>query len=317
VPRFFLRRFAKSDTIAMISRDAPQSAPRNVTTKNAAVESNFYTIIDAEGQPSTEIETYLSNLEADAAAAIQRFATRDGFPPTQQDRERLSRFLAFQAVRGPDIRAAFQHLVSHGTQMAIDGTKSETTRDQLRAEVKASSKDFVQLRHMQVLLKVAAGFTGVFMLRSWRIVDFGRPCLLTSDVPMAPVSRVDGPVGIANAEWILFPLDPVRALVLGREPGTEQMVAGNQDTADYINYCVAAQAHRWIYHRPQHSPLGRVVLPPREPTIISRAGEGERLFSRQDAVGNMKNSVIFTPFPLSRPSISNKVIATLGGIVYL
>lgn len=302
VPRFFLKRFAKSDKIAMVSRVAPQEVPRMVTTKNAAVESDFYTVLDANGQPSTAIETFLSELEARAAAAMHRMDTRDGFPPSPQDRESVSLFLAFQAVRGPNMRASLQQLVSHGSQMAIDGAESDIERDRLRRDLSALSEDFVQLRHMQILVKTSREFAPFFSCRSWRIIDFERPCLLTSDVPMAPASREDGPVGVANAEWLLFPLDPVRALVLGQYQGPEKIIGGNQKTADYINHCVAAQAHRWIYHRPQQLPLARIVLEPREPTIVSRAGEGARLFRREDAVVNMGNSIVFTPFPLARPS---------------
>jgi hypothetical protein len=312
-----LKRFAKADKLAMVDRESSQEPPRMVTTKNAAVESDFYTILDTNGQPSTAIETYLSDLEAHAAAAIHRMDTRDGFPPSRQDRESLSLFLAFQAVRGPNTRASLRQLVSHGSQMTIDGARSDAEREQLRKDLSEPPEGFVQLRHMQILIKSAQKYAPLFMWRTWRIVDFGRSCLLTSDVPMAPTSRVNGPVGVANAEWLLFPLDPVRALVLGQQDGPDRTVAGDQETADYVNYCVAAQAHRWIYHRPQHSPLARIALEPREPTIVSRAGEGNRLFQRQDAVANLKNSIAFTPFPLTRPAVSNGVIATLGGLVSL
>ncbi|WP_080599091.1 DUF4238 domain-containing protein [Sorangium cellulosum] len=317
VPRFFLKRFAKSDKIAMVNRDAPQQVPHTVTTKNAAIESGFYTIIDKNGQPSAVIENYLSDLEANAAAAIHRMDTCDGFPPTWNDRESVSRFLAFQTVRGSNMRASLQQLFSHGAQMAIDDAESDSAREQLRVELGQLSQNFIRLRHMQIMIKNANDFARFFLGRTWRIVDFGRSCLLTSDVPLAPANRTDGPVGIDNAEWLLFPLDPVRALVLGKNDGAETIVAGNQETADYINHYVAAQAHRWIYHRPQQSPLDRMELPPREPAIISRAGEGERLFHRRDAVINVKDSIVYTPFPLKRIAVTNKVIATLGGFIYL
>lgn len=294
----------------MVSRDAPEAGSRTVTTKNAAVESNFYTITTAKGETSTAIESYLSDIESDAAAAIQRICTQGGFPPNVKDRESISRFLAFQVMRGANMRASFRHLVTHGAAMASDMNDS-------MAPLGAPPESFIQLRHLQILIGQAEQYVPHLSARSWRIVDFGHCSLLTADAPLAPVSRSNGPVGIGNAEWLLFPIDPVRALVFAREGEPERRIAGNRDAADYINYCIAAQAHRWIYHHPQHSPLAHLKLPPREPTVISRAGEGKKLFRRSNPVTNLKNSIIYTPFCLERPTMTPNVLAVLSPYEFL
>jgi hypothetical protein len=299
VPRFFLKRFAKSDKLVMIRRDDPQGKPHTTGTQNAAVESDFYKVTTTEGEQSMAIETYLSGVEADAGAAMQRLATPNGFPPSPHDRKGISRFLAFQTIRGQNARSWIQQQLAHGGRMgSLPG---------------APPQELSRERHLHLMLDMAEELAMVFMLKAWRIIWFQRVSLLTSDAPVAPASQQDGPAGIFNADWVLFPFDPLHALVFAQDGGAERPVTGTQETADYINQCVASQAHRWIYHRPNHSPLTRFTLPTREPNVISRVGEGDNYFSRPDAVEGMANSLVFTPFPLQRPAISDEVIAVLNG----
>lgn len=332
VPQFLLKRFAKNERIAMVSRSEPARAPIVTNTKNAAVQTDFYTITKEDGQRSTELESYLSQVEGDASATIQRMSVNGGFPPSEADKERLARFLAFQLERGQDTRGWMKAAHEHLAQMAAEGPPIELVRDDLRKrlgreptaeeidqhrrlsayELPQASDALIQERHTYEMAERAEYLARFFLTRTWRLATFSTPSLLTGDLPVAIACSFPGPAGLLNADWILFPLDPMRALVLALEGGPEQPIVAPRTVADYINSCVAIRCYKWIFHRPNHNPIAGINLPARSPMVISRVGEDERLFQRRDGVEGGPNTIVVMS-PFDDIPISEEVAAVLNG----
>jgi hypothetical protein len=335
VPQFLLKRFAERERLAMVKRDDVTSTPVITTPKNAAVQTDFYAVVSADGTRSVAIETFLSAVEAQAAAAISRMDS--GPPLDREDRASIARFVAFQVARGRDKRDTIRKILLHALKLAEEGPPADQVRATLRAEtgreptdreVERARKDagvrysnpnprevdkFAHTRHLQVMMAVADNFVPALLARTWRVVQFATPALLTGDAPVVSATRRPLPAGIGNAEWVFFPFDPTHVLVLAMKSGPEGAIVGTPEVADYINAHIAARCHKWIYHRPNHFPLARIAVPQSTPLVISRIGEDESFFARDEAIRGRPASLAALMDSMFRPPISRDAIAILDG----
>lgn len=279
VPQMHLNRFADDrQQLVVVPRD-DRDAPFRSSVRKAAAEVGFYAIptddLEAharEGHDPEAVERALSLLEGSAAGAIDRILAGD-FPPCDlTHRMYLSSFIALQQTRGWRFRRDFAEMARLTAPAFIRANISaERVREVLIAQgqpaepvdVKAMFERLTgpdgpkpvvrQGIYVQHAIRHALeDIAPTIFLRSWRLLTFPRPCLLTSDEPVAlPSIEARGP---ANVPQLWLPLDRTHALELNLN-GSEQVVMAPLSKAAKINRLVASQAERWIFHHPDDAPL--------------------------------------------------------------
>lgn len=293
VPQFYLRRFANAHDKIMVSRRDLQK--RFLTSvERAARETDFYTVETTEGS-SQLVEQILSRVETLAAQSIERLVA-GGFPPTQEDRENVAVFIALQLTRGRDHRHAWNVVADAFLKLSLEGMTEAGVRQALTSaygrpptkEEVASAYELVenpesyfvvphQNESIEAMLDNLQFLVPPILERTWKIAEFDKPLLLTSDSPVVLWSPRDQNrelrgIGLLTAKHIRFPLDPWHALILvkGTE-GRERMHFIDERHSLEMNWGTAARAYEWIYHHPEQDPLaGLEPLPaPRPPLRIS------------------------------------------------
>jgi hypothetical protein len=104
--------------------------------------------------------------------------------------------------------------------------------------------------------------------RTWQLVAFPRPALITGDTPAVLWTRAQAlmPFGIrlGVADEVRVPLSPRHALILARHAPAGEVVRELGDRhAAALNRTVAEAAHEWMYYHPASDPLEGVELAPR------------------------------------------------------
>jgi hypothetical protein len=294
VPQMLLRRFADPrERLVMVDRDPPHRAV-TTTVRTAAAENGFYRISTDEieeghrdGHDPEAVEKALAGVEGVVRPLLADLA-RGRFPGLE-DRFRISFFMGLQATRGQGFRdemermatlAARSHLAGTVTADRIRGWLREDGRPNGPAEVREFAREMLRddgwslrMSHGQSVQESLRFGVDVIAPRiyfcAWEVWQFRADVLLTSDAPVAVWSppRRDGlPVGIADAREVYLPLDRRTALVVTRKPQdtvADRTVAARTSRAVRINTAVAQNAHRWIYHHPEGSPLTRIQIGPR------------------------------------------------------
>jgi hypothetical protein len=102
--------------------------------------------------------------------------------------------------------------------------------------------------------------------RTWQVVRFPSPALLTSDTPVVLWAPSDAAklyqVGLGSAHEVRVPLDARHALIVARHaPAGEIMRDLGERQARALNRTVAEGAAEWMYYHPESDPLERVELP--------------------------------------------------------
>jgi hypothetical protein len=105
--------------------------------------------------------------------------------------------------------------------------------------------------------------------RTWQLVRFPAPVLLTSDTPavlwVPPSVAKPHQVGLAAADEVRVPLDPRHALIIARRAQAGEIVRDlGERQARALNRTVAEAAAEWMYSHPESDPLEGVELPPIE-----------------------------------------------------
>ncbi len=294
VPQMVLRRFANSaGRIVMVSRDDPSRAPITTSIKNAAAEAGFYRIDTNDvaeshqsGHDPEVVEQTLAAIEGLVRPLLDNLAR--GRLPLFEERYRIAQFLALQHVRGPGFREDMNRL---GTLAARDHLRQTMTAERAAAYLRqqglaagpADAQAFLdsalgetgptlvmsQPHAMQAALRHAVEVVQPLVyFRAWHVLRFPDPVLLTSDTPVAVWSppAPDGlPVGIANAAEVYLPVDRQTVLVVTDEhidAAPDQVVDDPApERAARVNAAVAANAHRWVFHHPNDTPLAKITLP--------------------------------------------------------
>jgi len=290
VPKFYLRRFAKNDRVRVRSRDQTKSFETSV--ENASVRSHYYAIDMTDGSRSTDVEELLAKIEGAAAEVIRDL--EKGVLPTGEARDLFSFFMTLQMTRTQVQRntlddmgtAVVRRLLEiapidwahdifvkkHGREPNPDELDDERAR--LRAVAVTARLEGTQNNHIEAMLKNARALAPLLGERHWCVMDFGGPLLLTSDNPVLPYSPPSeiAPgwgVGIANAAFVCYPIDPQRALFMFRSdlgPTPPRMMA-TRNEAEGMNRDIAFQAEEWIFHHPDLTHNEIKDLPKREPRI--------------------------------------------------
>lgn len=283
VAESFLYRFADTKgRVAVVGRDDP-SDQFTTGVKNALVEGRFYDSPLPGAPDPLWVETGLSRIEGEAKAALGRI-DEGTFPPTDADRRTLMRFIALGLIRGYRFRelvepayAAWKTLpvpthaaMAENARLLLGVEPSGNELDVLVEEVRRAKETNEPLPEGAAagLIALLAGAVSEHLAgRTWHLLTFDEPLLVTGDAPVALNNNVlsrSCPLGILNCDEILIPIDPRRAVFLLKSGRAAPRQSGTPELARRVNHTIASQCLRWIVHKPD-------TMPPLDFTALGRA----------------------------------------------
>jgi Protein of unknown function (DUF4238) len=290
VPRFLLAGFA--DAAGQLMAERRDRTRRRLVAVDAAVaELGGYTL-PPDRPDAPVLARLLTEVEARAAEATLRI-TAGAFPPADRDRASLALVLAVQLLLGRYHRAEAgraatlvgQLIVStieaaddesdeaepEGPERSSSGATDAPTAGRVEETPDAEVADVMlpgsppvgrSLASMPTLARQLAG-------RTWQLVRFPAPVLLTSDTPVVlwtPSAAAKlYQVGLGSAHEVRVPLDACHALIVARRAPAGEIVRDlGERQARALNRTVAEGAVEWMYYHPASDPLEGVELPSRE-----------------------------------------------------
>lgn len=292
VPQFYLQRFANDDGRVALCRLGDPPAIRVTSVRKAMFQNEFYTVQEPDGTHSDHVESFLANLEGEAATGFRALLDEGEWPLSVENRWRIAMWVALQSLRGAAPRQAMNELATGMLQMEIAAGGKDGLRRVLEEQGDLESladldgvwelmSDFddytLQVNpneHVRLMLEMLPGIARVMLARKWMVVTFERKALMTCDEPVSmPPAVVDGGlvgVGSMNAPHILVPLSRRVGLWLNevqvdvpperwfetsvRHPGTTWL-------ADRFNQATLANARRSLVTHPDDQHLLEEELP--------------------------------------------------------
>jgi Protein of unknown function (DUF4238) len=270
-PKFFLRRFADSkDRVTVINRNDHSQYTKGVA--KALVERKFY---DAP-LPGTEdpywLETAFSQVEGAAKRGFDRIDS-GVFPPKGRDRDVLRTFVALGLIRGFRFRHVVQPAYEQWKTLPLPTRTEMSANARLLLGVEPSTEqldamigDIQRAKELDESLPSGAAAGLIALIsgavsehlagRTWHILTFDEPVLVTGDAPVALNNDVLSrslALGL-NCDEILMPIDPRRVLFLLRKGPDGTRRKGSPELARRVNFTVASQCLRWIVHHPAAVP---------------------------------------------------------------
>jgi len=276
VPQFLLRQFADEDGNVTVY-DQELEKEWTTSTRKIAVERDFYTV-DTHDGPSDIAEDALAKLEGEACSALGRLLS-GVFPPTREDREMISAFLAVQLTRGRHLRSVVNTAASQMMTMTArlyaehpKGLKklmieSGINTNPTDADVEEMAAEFHEMDvnvgmpnnfFVRSMFEPLPDFIPFFANRHWMLVE-GSDFVIT-DEPINLISHRPHSffgAGLMTADEIVVVLSPTRALALlhppeltGKNPGPERQVKLPTDQLANWRRGLWSGAHRFVFRRP-------------------------------------------------------------------
>ncbi len=212
VPQLHLRQFAADQTRRFIfEHDKRTGLTRQRAIRQVAAQMDLYTVADAGGTPTDELEQAFGPLEAAAAPVLRRLA---GVAPgrldtTDEEHVRLGAYVALQYSRLPDqldqMREMAEYLES--AQLDILYATPEHYRDFHRHRGSTASDEELEAERVAGLEALRSG--------AWRVPG-GREAALSS---IAVGVQAIGPV-VASMYWTVLVRSRPPWFVLGDTPVT-------------------------------------------------------------------------------------------------
>jgi Protein of unknown function (DUF4238) len=243
-----------------------------LTAEEAAARSGAYEIVAKPG--SEPLAALLARVDRAAAVAIDRLVA-GAFPPAGDDRTALAVFVALHLVLGGGYRAGLARTAALLGQVigmtagdALAGEGEGGRRERRAASAPASTDaDLVIHEDEPAPLSLASlpRVAGLLAARTWQLVRFPAPLLVTSDTPVAlwsgPGRAKPHQFGLGVADELRVPLDPRHGLVLARRaPAGEVVRELTERHARALNRTVAEAARTWMFYHPGIDPLGGIEL---------------------------------------------------------
>jgi hypothetical protein len=301
LPAVLLARFADEAGQVMAER-RDRGRRLLVPVAQAAVDAGAFTVSPA-GTSGSTLDRLLAEMDGRAGRAIDALLT-GAFPPAPGDRAAIALLLALQLLVGRGHRerairaAALLGQVIAGnlpggedseeeegeSEAAEEGDETteeegdETTEEEGGEEspeaAEALAGDEAEAEDEQVEIDVVdtpldltpvPELARLLAARTWQLVRFPSPALLTGDTPAVlwtrPGSSTAQRWGLGGADEVRVPLDPRHALIVARHAPAGEVVRDLDDRhARALNRTVAEATHLWMYYHPASDPLERVEL---------------------------------------------------------
>lgn len=304
VSRFYLKGFA-NDSSQVRRVTLPGDQNYLLSTSDAGVIKDFYTITLPDGSQSDAYERAFGEVEGLAAEAL-RVITAGTWPVVGEHRAALARWIALQHLRSEDVRASQGTMNAEMIRLIVGVSGKEALRQVIeKTEGRSVSEEELDWEwrditkpggpelvpnvkeHLRLLMSLLDGTSQYLDDCHWTLVQFSRRALVTSDHPVSLLVEPDYPswqgVGLVTADLFLVPLSRRLALTIQprhRLPTDLGVVpdfrcSGSTRWARSINQETAARARRYVYHHPDDSPLDGLLLPKpesRRPTMSNGDG---------------------------------------------
>jgi len=289
VPRFLLAGFADSTGQLMAER-RDRTRRRLILIDAAVAELGRYSLPPARTS-APALAGLLAEAEARAAEAARRITADGAFPPVGVDRASLALVLAGQLLLGRYHRAEAGRAATLVGQLIVstieDAEEEEEDADAAEAPepevepldpeppparkpepVRGAREPDVLLPGQPPVGRSLASLPALarqLAARTWQMVRFPTPVLLTSDTPVvlwAPSAATKlYQVGLGSAHEVRVPLDARHALIVARRAPAGEIVRDlGERHARALNRTVAEAAAEWMYYHPQSDPLEGVEL---------------------------------------------------------
>ncbi len=271
VPEWLLRRFADgSGQVLMERRDRTRRLTASVA--EAAAAAGCYSV-DAHRPGGPELARLLVEVEDRAAKVIEEMLA-GAFPPRGEDRALLALFVAVRLLLGHAPRAVGQQVVAALAEVVVAKLPEEDEDEGLvvvapptRAEPDGADAAVRDEEGHRLPLSAAPELARVLLPRTWQLVRFPEPRLLTGDTPAVPWSpsgaAPSNPTRLGAFAEVRVPLDPRHALILARSAQLGEVIRDLGDRhASALNRTVADAAGMWMYYHPATDPPGGVALDP-------------------------------------------------------
>lgn len=317
VSRFYLKGFA--DETGNIRRVTLPGEPSIVlSTRDATVIKDFYTVTLPDGSLSDAFEKAFGKIENSAAEALGRIL-QGTWPIEGEAREAFATWVALQHLRSENVRSGQGYMNAEMIRLIVGVSGKEALRSLIQdSESRPVSDDELNYewqditkpggpemdpnanQHVRLLTSLLPTTAAYLRDCHWTLFRFDRRSIATSDHPVTLAVAPDHPrwqgVGIATAELFLVPLSRRVALTIQPRRRFPQMPRGVARVPDFtkkgttaiarsINQETAARARKYVYHHPGEAPLERLYLPNPEtrdrPSISNAEGliREEGLFS--------------------------------------
>jgi hypothetical protein len=284
VPRFLLAGFA--DATGQLMAERRDRTRRRLVAVDAAVgEIGGYEL--AAGRADADaLGRILAEAEARAAEALERI-TGGAFPPPDPDRASLALVLAVQLLLGRYHRAEAGRAATLVGRLIVSTIEDAEAAGEDSEEAETADPGSQRADAAGTEAAPAAGVPDVLLpggpprgrslaslpalarqiaSRTWQVVRFPSPVLLTSDTPVvlwAPSAAAKlYQVGLGSAHEVRIPLDAQHALIVARHAPAGEIVRDlGERQARALNRTVAEGAAEWMYYHPASDPLEGVELP--------------------------------------------------------
>jgi Protein of unknown function (DUF4238) len=282
VPRFLLAGFA--DGAGQLMAERRDRTRRRLVAVDAAVAELGAYAFAPERAEANALARLLAEAETRAGEALRRI-TVGAFPPRGPDRANLALVLAVQLLLGRYHRAEAGRAATVVGQLIVSTIEEAEAASEDEGEASEdepatpaaddSSRAAPAAREPDVLLPgqppVGRSLASLPVLaqqltaRTWQVVRFATPVLLTSDTPVvlwAPSSATKlYQVGLGSAHEVRVPLDARHALIVARHAPAGEIVRDlGERQARALNRTVAEGAAEWMYYHPASDPLEGVEL---------------------------------------------------------
>jgi hypothetical protein len=216
LPRFYLQRWAVEDRVRVIDlerdRNAYETAP-----ERAAIETDFYRLLDSKGMSPVYWEAWLSQVEGHAVSAFEVLDTDRPGDLDEEQHQWLALFLAVQMTRGRKARDKRRAMLAEELTQALEAYGPESLIEELRrgdlfaysdedsleaimADVERFRSDPSQLpltreQDLEMFAHTATHVAGLLTARHFALYKTPR-ALITSDEPSSPrfsLSELFGP----------------------------------------------------------------------------------------------------------------------------
>ncbi len=140
-------------------------------------------------------------------------------------------------------------------------------RDHRNYKVRPNPNDSIRM-----MLQAVPDTYELVQARTWQLLRFAEPCLMTSDAPVALWQPPGGPewagIGFGTAHELRLPIDRQHALILAWDaPSGEISREAPPEAAVALNQSVMCNAYRWLFYHPDQADPPLDALPQLRPAV--------------------------------------------------
>ncbi|MGR8008337.1 DUF4238 domain-containing protein [Streptomyces hypolithicus] len=315
VSKFYLNGFA--DDAGRIRRISLPGAPSPVlSTGDASVIKDFYTVTLPDGSLSDFFEKAFSKIEGSAAEAL-KLVLSGTWPIQGEHRESFATWVALQHLRAEQVRHNQSNHNAEMIRLLVGVSGKEALRSRIQdADARVVSDEELDTEwrdltkpggpdmaadtndHIRLMMNLLPSTSAYLKDCQWTLYKFTRRSIITSDHPVSLAVASDYPawqgVGIFTADLFLVPLSRRHALTIQPKNVREGInipdftVSGSTKIARSVNQETAMGARKHIYQHPEDSPLQGIYLP--QPATRD-------LPSMSNADGLIREEGLFTNIP--------------------